>query len=144
VKWLTTIACLSLGLISATPLKAGEADVIDARVSRTSDGRLNFDVTIRSNDTGWSYYADGFEVLGPDGSLLGERVLYHPHETEQPFTRDLYGVTIPTNIDKVIIRAHHKVKGYDGETLIIQLPDYDFPPPPIPAIKGIPQTLGRL
>jgi hypothetical protein len=112
------VAVMALG----TPAAAGEADVIDARVTRTAEGLYNFDVTVRSNDTGWDYYADAFEVVAPDGGVLGRRVLLHPHESEQPFTRDLYGVAIPDGIGEVTIRARHKPKGYDGATLTVALP----------------------
>jgi hypothetical protein len=108
-------------LVAATAV-AGEADVIDAKVSRARDGTYNFDVTIRSNDKGWDYYCDAFEVLAPDGKVLGTRILLHPHEDEQPFTRELYGVRIPPGIDRAIIRARHKPKGYDGKTLVVKLP----------------------
>ena len=106
----------------ATPAWSGEADVIRAKVGKGSSGTYDFDVTIRSNDRGWDYYCDRFEVLGPDGKVLGVRTLYHPHETEQPFTRELYGVRIPAGVRKVTIRARHKPRGYDGETLTVELP----------------------
>lgn len=41
-------------------------------------------------------------------ALLGRRVLLHPHETEQPFTRDLYGVSTPAGVTHVTVRARHK------------------------------------
>lgn len=101
---------------------AGEADVIAVEVRRAGGDLYDFDVTIRSNDTGWDHYADAFEVLAPDGTVLGQRVLLHPHETEQPFARDLYGVAIPATIGSVTVRARHKPKGYDGETKTVPLP----------------------
>jgi hypothetical protein len=101
---------------------AGEADVVGAQVSRASDGSYSFEVTVKSDDRGWSYYADAFEVLAPDGAILGRRELLHPHETEQPFTRELYGVKIPQGVERVVIRARHKPKGYDGKTLTVELP----------------------
>jgi hypothetical protein len=101
---------------------AGEADVIGATAALRSRGLYDFDVTIRSNDTGWDRYADRFEVLGPDGALLGTRVLDHPHETEQPFTRELSGVRIPGNIERVTFRAHFKPVGFDGATFSMKLP----------------------
>jgi hypothetical protein len=114
------------GLVMAAMLSgsalAGEADVIDVKVRSAGGAAYDFDVTIRSNDTGWDHYADAFEVLAPDGTLLGQRVLLHPHVEEQPFTRDLHGVEIPPGIDQVTIRARHKPKGYDGETMTIALP----------------------
>jgi hypothetical protein len=101
---------------------AGEADVVDVKVRRNSAGTYDFDVTVKSVDKGWAHYADAFEVLGPDGKVLGRRILYHPHETEQPFTRDLYGVRIPAGIAQVTVRARHKPKGYDGDTMSVPLP----------------------
>ncbi len=115
----------TLGVIAALaagPAAAGEADVVDAVVRRVDGQRFDFDVTIRSNDRGWEHYADAFEVLAPDGTLLGRRVLLHPHVEEQPFTRDLYGVEIPQDIRQVTIRARHKPAGYDGEVLTVPLP----------------------
>ncbi|TAK49457.1 MAG: hypothetical protein EPO27_05235 [Betaproteobacteria bacterium] len=101
---------------------AGEADVVAAQVRRSAIGVYDFDVTIRSVDRGRDYYADAFEVLAPDGTLLGRRVLVHPHETEQPFTRELYGVRIPPQIERVTVRARHKPKGYDGKSVTVALP----------------------
>jgi len=101
---------------------AGEADVLSAKVIKSGSGTYNFDVTIRSNDRGWNYFCDRFEVLTPDGKVLGVRTLLHPHETEQPFTRELYGVKIPAGLKEVRIRARHKPKGYDGKTITVSLP----------------------
>jgi hypothetical protein len=102
--------------------RAGEADVVAARVLPAGAGRFDFDVTILSRDTGWSRYADRFDVLAPDGTVLGSRELLHPHEDEQPFTRDLRGVSIPAGIRRVTIRAHMKGVGHDGATLEVALP----------------------
>jgi hypothetical protein len=114
---------LALALFAAAGVTlAGEADVEGAKAARAGDGTWRFDVTIRSNDKGWEHYADAFEVLAPDGRLLGRRVLLHPHEDEQPFTRELDAVRIPAGVDRVIIRARHKPKGYDGRTLELRLP----------------------
>jgi len=49
-------------------------------------------------------------------------VLLHPHETEQPFTRDLYGVRVPAGVTEVTVRARHKPKRYDGATMRVKLP----------------------
>ena len=113
---------LATALLFAPAAWAGEADVVAAKVRRTADGTYDFEVTVKSNDRGWDYFADAFEVLTPEGKVLGTRVLLHPHETEQPFTRDLYGVKIPQGIERVVIRARHKPKGYDGKTLTVELP----------------------
>jgi hypothetical protein len=117
-------------LLSLAPLaallpavaRAGEADVVAVRIRPAGSGRFDFDVTIRSRDTGWDRYADRFDILAPDGALLGSRVLLHPHEDEQPFTRELHGVTIPTGIRRVTVRAHMKGIGHDGAVMEVALP----------------------
>ena len=106
-----------LGLLVGAPAYAGEADVIGAKVEHRSGAIYDFDVTIRSKDTGWDRYADLIEVLGPGGKVLGTRVLEHPHADEQPFTRDVYGVEIPRGVTEVTIRARFKPLGFDGVTL---------------------------
>jgi hypothetical protein len=115
---------LAAGLAALPTLSAhaGQADVTGATVQQRARNVFDFDVTIRSNDTGWDAYADRIEVLGPDGAILGARVLEHPHEQEQPFTRDVYDVTIPGGIGTVTIRAHHKTAGFDGATFPVKLP----------------------
>ena len=112
-------------LICAGPLAiAGEADVIAATARRAADGTWTFEVTIRSNDKDLNYYCDRFEVISPSGGVLGVRELEHPHGDEQPFTRELRGVRInPGLVRGVLIRAHHKARGYDGASLKVRLPN---------------------
>lgn len=105
-----------------TGAEAGDAAVVDARVERASDGSYTFTVTLRHADEGWNHYADAWEVLSPDGEVLGKRTLYHPHVNEQPFTRSLAGVRIPEGVEQVTIRAHDSVHGYGGETRVIEIP----------------------
>jgi hypothetical protein len=47
--------------------------------------------------------------------VLGERVLLHPHVDEQPFTRSLSGVAIPSDVEQVTVRAHDNVDGWGPE-----------------------------
>ncbi|MEQ8710263.1 MAG: hypothetical protein RIC36_14840 [Rhodospirillales bacterium] len=114
---LIIVAILSAG---SFPAIAGEADVVKVSAAR-SGAEWRFDVTVAHADTGWDHYADKWDVLTPDGTVLGTRVLLHPHETEQPFTRSLSGVKIPADVREVIIRAHDKVHGYGGKTITVKL-----------------------
>lgn len=57
-----------------------------------------------------------------DGTVLGRRVLTHPHVDEQPFTRSLSDVTIPDGVADVVVAAHDSVAGFCGETLAVALP----------------------
>ncbi|MEC9369395.1 MAG: hypothetical protein VX871_11970 [Pseudomonadota bacterium] len=105
-----------------TPAGAGEADVEAVKAAREAGGTFRFDVTVRHGDTGWDHYANKWDVVAPDGSVLGTRELLHPHETEQPFTRSLDGVKIPEGVTEVTVRAHDSVHGYGGAEMKVLLP----------------------
>jgi hypothetical protein len=114
-------AVLATGLAGAAQAFAGDADVTNVVISQRN-GLYDLDVTIRSKDTGWARYADRIEALAPDGTVLGTRVLEHPHDDEQPFTRDLYELRVPAGIARVTVRAHFKPTGFDGAIMTVQLP----------------------
>ena len=78
---------------------------------------------MRHEDAGWDHYADKWQVIGPDGTVLGERVLLHPHDDEQPFTRSQSGIVIPAGVKNVIVRAHDKRHGWGGAELTLELSD---------------------
>lgn len=103
---------------------AGKADVIDVQVSSSGENRYNFTVTVLHKDTGWQHYANKWEVLDLDGSVLGTRVLHHPHVNEQPFSRRLSGIQIPEHINEVLIRAHDSTHRYGGKTVSVSLPQH--------------------
>ncbi len=99
--------------------------MIAATAKRNTDGTYRIDATIKSRDTGWDYYAERFEVTTQDGRILATRVLLHPHEDEQPFTRELENVKIPPGISEVKVRALMKRKGksenekHDGQITVL-------------------------
>lgn len=101
---------------------AGEADIVGAKATRTGEGVWRFDVTVSHADEGWEHYADRFDIVAPDGTVLGERILLHPHVNEQPFTRSLTGVQVPDDVAFVEIRGNDKVHGLGGKALKIELP----------------------
>ena len=71
-----------------------------------ADGKWRFDVTVEHNDEGWDHYADAWQLVDPaDDRVVAERILAHPHDTEQPFTRSLSGIEIPAGLTTVIVRA---------------------------------------
>jgi len=70
-----------------------------------------FSVTIESPDTGCEQYADWWEVLTVDSTLLYRRILAHSHVDEQPFTRSGGPVSIDEN-QFVFIRAHMNNLGF--------------------------------
>ena len=72
-------------------------------------------------DTGWERYADAWRVVDDAGKELGKRVLLHPHENEQPFTRSLHSITIPSDTRIVYVEAHDKVHGWSQQRIRVDL-----------------------
>lgn len=112
---------LLLVLTLSTRLQAGEADVVNVVVKHSFDDVYNFDVTVKHDDEGWKHYANGWEIVLPEGKILAVRVLRHPHTTEQPFTRSM-PVKIPQEITEVLVRAHDSVHEYGGCEIKVKLP----------------------
>ncbi|MEM7635717.1 MAG: hypothetical protein AAF299_14210 [Pseudomonadota bacterium] len=119
------IQCLAQAMVAlllmAGACLAGEADVVGVKASKSSDGTWSFDVTVAHADEGWDHYANRWDVVAPDGTVLGTRTLHHPHETEQPFTRSLRGVNVPDGIVSVTIRANDSVHGTGGREFSVEL-----------------------
>ena len=119
----------SLGSVTTPTAEARtNADVEYVRAVEGTGGKWTFHVTVRHPDTGWEDYADGWDVLAPDGTVLKPdpdspftRLLLHPHEDEQPFTRSQRGIAIPPGVDQVRVRAHDLVDGYGGREIMVDL-----------------------
>lgn len=102
------------------------AQVVHVVAARGSGVSWRFDVTVRHNDQGWDHYADAWQVVHPGtGDVIAERVLAHPHDTEQPFTRSLSGVAAPPDTTTVIVRARCNVHGFGGREVIVDLTNDD-------------------
>jgi hypothetical protein len=122
MRWSALAVAAAFSVFAASAALADKADVVDVKVRKEAGGAYAFDVTVKSDDTGWEKYADKWEVLGPEGAILGTRELLHPHEKEQPFTRSLSGVAVPEGVTAVTVRAHDKVEGYGGKEMTVELP----------------------
>jgi hypothetical protein len=106
----------------------GNADVVFVRAVKEMDGSWTFYVTVSHPDTGWENYADGWDVVSPDGTVIKPnpdtpftRLLVHPHVDEQPFTRSQTDITIPDGVTKLIVRAHDLVDGFGGKEVLVDL-----------------------
>lgn len=104
------------------------ADVLFVRATETKDGTWSFAVTVRHPDTGWENYADGWDVLTPDGEVMQPdgtspftRLLTHPHVEEQPFTRSRSDIRLPAGTEHVQVRAHSLVGGFGGQEVKVDL-----------------------
>ena len=121
-SFLLLFMCAVITVFSGNTILAGKADVVEVKVEKTGKELYRFEVTVRHGDEGWKHYADKWDVVAPDGTVIGTRTLYHPHVNEQPFTRSLSGVKIPAAITKVTVRAHDSVHAYGGATVTVALP----------------------
>ena len=50
------------------PAGAGEADIVGAKVTQSAPGVYRFDATVAHGDTGWTHYANKWDVVAPDGT----------------------------------------------------------------------------
>ncbi len=110
------------------PRSQANADVLFVRAVLQDDGRWTFYVTVAHPDTGWEDYADGWDVIAPDGTVLkanpGDpftRLLLHPHVEEQPFTRSQGNISIPPQVTQVRVRAHDLIAGFGGQEVEVNL-----------------------
>ena len=122
----TTRGCKSsfcAGLLAMLSHNAFAADVsvLAARLNDAGGGRWSASVTLEHADTGWDHYADAWRVVSEDGVVFGTRTLFHPHESEQPFTRSLSGIEIPKSVTTVYVEAHDKVHGWARQRLRLDL-----------------------
>lgn len=117
--WLALAAVL---MVAPVPAAADGADVVDVEIAREAAGTFRFDVTVRHGDTGWQDYADLWQVVGPDGTVYGERVLAHPHVDEQPFRRSKGGIAVPEDVATVTVRARSSADGWGGAEMSVPVP----------------------
>lgn len=109
-------------ILFSNTVYAGEVEIV--KVVLTKNGSTwNADVTLLHADSGWNHYADAWRLVSPEGKLLknGERILFHPHEDEQPFTRSQSGIVIPAGMNIVYVEAHDKVHGWSKQRVKIDL-----------------------
>lgn len=104
------------------------ADVLFVRATEAEDGTWSFAVTVQHPDTGWENYADGWDLLTPDGEVMQPdgaspftRLLTHPHVEEQPFTRSRSDIRLPAGTERVRVRAHSLVGGFGGQEVEVDL-----------------------
>ena len=130
MKTITSIIILVLLIVFNLPAEESAefnpdlnfAQVEFVKAVQSSNSSWTFYVTVRHNDKGWNHYADLWEVVDPEsGEVLAERVLAHPHETEQPFTRSQSRIVFPEGQRFVEVRAKCQLHGYEGKTVLVDL-----------------------
>lgn len=122
---LQSVVLASMLLVSMSGIpRAGfsnDVEIVHASFRHGGGGSWSVDVTLRHADTGWDHYADAWRIVADGGGILGTRTLYHPHESEQPFTRSLGSVKMPAGMTTVYVEAHDKVHGWNPQRLQVNL-----------------------
>ena len=109
------VASILPALLSAAIQAAPLADVKSVRVSSAANA-YQFSVEVASPDRGCDQYADWWEILLADGTLVYRRILAHSHVDEQPFSRS--GGPVKIGPDSVVwVRAHMHPGGYGGQAM---------------------------
>jgi len=111
------------------PVKTvGNADVTSVFARQEQDETWTFHVTVEHEDVNWDDFADGWDVVLPDGVTLQPdpfhqftKYIRHPHVNEQPFTRTQKAIEIPEGVDQVVVRAHDKKDGWGGKEVEVDL-----------------------
>lgn len=115
------LAASLLMATAANTATAGDVRIVAADFNAAGANRWSVNVTLMHADSGWEHYADRWRVVDDAGTVLGDRVLYHPHVDEQPFTRGLPEVVIPDATTTVYIEAHDKLHGWTKQRLTVDL-----------------------
>jgi len=95
-----------------------EANVVGVEFERDGTS-YEFSVTLHHDDDGEGGYANWWQVERLDGTRLGRRELLHPH-SQQPFTRS-ETITVPAEVDCVVVRGHDQTHGYGGQAMVVNL-----------------------
>ena len=127
-RYVSTLLIVIWSAANIASAQNPDADVIAVNaVDRGAQG-WTFSVTVQHPDTGWNDYCNGWDVVTDQGEVLKTssqdqftRLLLHPHEHEQPFTRSQSGLDIPDGIKEVTVRAHDIIHGFGGKEITINL-----------------------
>lgn len=127
-KAVSRILMSVLLLTVSAKLQANEVQIVDVKAHQNTNKTWTFAVTLKHADEGWDHYANEWQVIAPDNTVLATRTLYHPHVDEQPFTRNTSGVKIPANIETVRIIAKDTVHGLAKTAMEVNLKTKELNP----------------
>lgn len=118
---LAALVLAALATLSFATAAGAEAPRVDsASIVREGNG-WTVRATIRHPDSGWDHYASGWQVLAPDGTVLGFAEITHPHLEGEPIQEELAGITLPEGIDHLMIRVRCTLDGWSARSFRLDL-----------------------
>jgi hypothetical protein len=109
-------------------IRIPNADVLYVSARQDIDQTWTFSVTVYHPDLGWDDYADGWDIILPNGNVVKPdpeasftRTLLHPHIDEQPVTRSQSEIVLPPDVQWVLVRSHDLVDGFGGREVKVNL-----------------------
>jgi hypothetical protein len=99
---------------------ANQVEIVNVAMRAMQDGWY-VSVTLKHNDTGWDHFADQWRLVDESGKEFAKRILFHPHEEEQPFTRSLSHVRVPKGVKVFYVEAHDKVHGWSPQRVRVDM-----------------------
>lgn len=102
-----------------TSLDYAQVQQVDAVQSK--NGSWCFNTQVRHNDQGWDHYANEWQVTDLQGNVLASRKLLHPHDDEQPFTRNLCNIKFADDIKQVVVSAKCNLHETTGQHVVVDL-----------------------
>lgn len=98
-----------------------QEEIAEATGLLQEDGRFRFLVRIdpaADHKRRW----DAFEILSPDGRVLGARAVPEVRPGDRQVLHELADVSVAAGIACVLVRFRRLGRGYDGQTFKIVLP----------------------
>jgi len=120
---MTILIPLTVNTASTEDMPATQdyAKVMHVDAIQSLNGTWCFNTQVIHNDEGWDHYADTWQVTDANNQLLAKRVLAHPHDKEQPFTRSQCGITIDEQTLTVEVSAKCNVHGFGGDSVTLDM-----------------------
>lgn len=115
--------------VSATEKVAGDADVASVFALQAEDSTWTFHVRLEHEDVNWEDYADGWDVILPDGTTVKPdkfsgftKGIRQPHvDKKRPNLRTQQGIVLPEDTNTITVRAHDKKGGWGGKQIVVDL-----------------------
>lgn len=100
---------------------ANQVEIINVSMRAIHDKAWYVSVTLKHDDQGWDHFADQWRLVDDSGKVFAKRVLFHPHEEEQPFTRSLTNVKLPKGVKVFYVEAHDSVHGWSPQRVKVDM-----------------------